>query len=258
MSALAAAAAATLEAAQAAAAAGFAVFLRVGAALAVAPAFGEAGVPLRVRLALAVAFTAIVAPAAPGVAAAMAERPARLLLSEPVAGLALGLALRLMVQALQMAGAMAAQAVSLSQALGTAGPEPQPAIGQLLVAAGLALAVAAGLHVRLAALLVLSYGPLPAGRLAGAAELAAWAQAEAGHAFALAFALAAPFAAAALVYNLALGVINRAMPQLMVAFVGAPALTLGGLALLALAAPGLLGLWLAAFGGRLASPFGLP
>lgn len=252
------AAAAALDAVQAAAAAGLAVFLRVGAAIAVAPAFGETGVPVRVRLGLALAFTAVVAPAVPEVAAAMARAPARLFLSEPLAGLALGLALRLMVQALQMAGSMAAQAVSLSQALGNAGPEPQPAIAQLMLAAGLALAVAAGLHVHLAALLVLSYGPLPAGRLAGAAELAAWGQAQAGHAFALAFTLAAPFAAAALVYNLALGVINRAMPQLMVAFVGAPALTLGGLALLAIAAPGLLDLWLAAFGDRLANPLGLP
>jgi len=241
-----------------AAAAGFAVFLRVGAALAVAPAFGETTLPLRIRLAAAVAFTLVVAPAAPGVAAAAAREPARLLLSEPLAGLALGLALRLAVQALQIAGAMAAQAVSLSQALGASGPEPQPAIAQILLAAGLAAAVAAGLHVRLAELLLLSYGPLPAGRLATGAELGAWGEAQAGHAFALAFSLAAPFAAAALVYNLALGVINRAMPQLMLAFVGAPALTLGGLALLALAAPDLVGLWLADFATRLALPLGLP
>ena len=39
------------------------VFLRVGAALAVMPAFGEQVVPQRVRLVVALAFTAIVGPA---------------------------------------------------------------------------------------------------------------------------------------------------------------------------------------------------
>ena len=45
--------------------------------------------------------------------------------------------------------------------------------------------------------------------------------------FALALSLAAPFVIASLLYNVALGVINKAMPQLMVAFVGAPAITCG-------------------------------
>lgn len=243
--------------AQAAGAAGLAVFLRVGAAMAVLPAFGEAVVPLRVRLALALAFTAVVAPAA-GPAAAAAGPPALLLATETLAGLILGLGLRLMVLALQTAGTMMAQATSLSQFLGNAGPEPQPAIAQLLLVAGLALAVMAGLHVRLAELFILSYGVLPAGRFPLAADVGLWGQAQVGRSFALAFTLAAPFAAAALVYNLALGIINRAMPQLMVAFVGAPALTLGALALLAVVAPAALALWLGAFEGLLADPFGLP
>jgi flagellar biosynthetic protein FliR len=73
-------------------------------------------------------------------------------------------------------------------------------------------------------------------------------------AFALAFSLAAPFVVASFLYNLALGAINRAMPQLMVAFVGAPVITAGGLVLLALALPALLGVWLAAFDEFLARP----
>ena len=57
-----------------------------------------------------------------------------------------------------------------------------------------------------------------------------------GRTFALAFSLAAPFVTAALLYNIALGVINRAMPQLSVTFIGAPALTAGGLLLILVAA----------------------
>ncbi len=65
-------------------------------------------------------------------------------------------------------------------------------------------------------------------------DLARWGLAQVSRSFALAFSLAAPFVIAGLLYNVALGVINRAMPQLMVAMVGAPAITLGGIALFAL------------------------
>jgi flagellar biosynthetic protein FliR len=45
------------------------------------------------------------------------------------------------------------------------------------------------------------------------------------------------------------------MPQLMVSFVGAPAITLGGLALLLLAAPLMLGLWQHGFFAFIHDPF---
>jgi len=57
-------------------------------------------------------------------------------------------------------------------------------------------------------------------------------------------------------YNLALGVINKAMPQLMVAFVGAPVITLGAILLLFLAAPTMLGVWLSSLDHFMANPFG--
>jgi flagellar biosynthetic protein FliR len=62
---------------------------------------------------------------------------------------------------------------------------------------------------------------------------------------------------ASLLYNVALGVINKAMPQLMVAFVGAPAITWGGLVLLLVATPFILQVWLTAFEGALAHPLGV-
>lgn len=241
--------------------AGFVVFLRVGAAMALLPAFGEQVVPMRVRLGLALAFTLVVAPAVAPEAAALAARPngwIRALATEVAAGLALGIALRLFVMALQTAGTIAAQATSLAQFFGGAGVDPQPAISQLLVVGGLALAVMAGLHVRLAELFVLSYTLMPAGVFVPGWALAEWGVAQVARAFSLAFSLAAPFVVAALVYNMALGAINRAMPQLMVAFVGAPALTLGGLVLLLLVVPGALAVWLGALGGFLSDPFSLP
>ena len=231
---------------------GLVVFMRVGAMASLIPAFGEQSVPQRVRLVLAMAFTAVVAPTVQNVPEQAGILP---LLAETLIGLMLGMGLRLFILALQTAGAMAAQATTLSQMFGDAGPEPQPAIGNLLVMAGLAVAVAAGLHVRAAEMLILSYQMLPVGQFPGAEDVAQWGLGQISHAFALAFSLAAPFTIAALLYNVALGVINRAMPALMVSFIGAPALTWGGLVLMVVAVPPMLALWSQALQGFLGAPF---
>lgn len=244
---------------QAAIVTGFTVFLRVGAAMMMIPAFGEAGVPARVRLAAALAFTAVVAPLVdvPPASSLTDVALSLTLVSETVIGLVFGFGLRLFVYALQIAGSMAAQSTSLAQIFG-ASPDvdPQPAIGHLLVVSGLALAAMSGLHVQVATGFVQSYQVLPVGAVIGAAEAMDWGITRVSSAFGMAFSLAAPFIIAALIYNIALGVINRAMPQLMVAFVGAPAITAGGLILLFFSAPWLLSLWLDALQRYLAMPLG--
>lgn len=234
---------------------GFLVFLRVGAMMALLPAFGEQAVPQRIKLVLALAFTAVTAPAlGPDLAGLDVPLP-KLMATETIAGLLLGIGLRLFVHTLQIAGAIAAQATTLSQFFGGAGPEPQPGFTNMLVVAGLAAAVAAGLHIRVAEMLILSYMPLPAGQWPGSADVSTWALAQVARAFSLGFALAAPFTIASVIYNVALGVINRAMPQLMMSMIGAPALTLGGLALLALSAPMALALWIQTVNAYAANPF---
>jgi flagellar biosynthesis protein FliR len=229
------------------------VFMRIGSAMSLIPAFGERSVPQRLRLVLAGAFSLIVFPA---VASDQFPKDFALipLLVEVVIGLLLGISLRLFILALQTAGAIAAQATTLSQMFGDAGPEPQPALANLLVVSALALAVASGLHVRLAEFLILSYQLFPLGELPSAGDVTDWGLGQVSRGFMLAFSLAAPFTIAALLYNVALGVINRAMPALMVSFIGAPALTLGALALMALAVPLGLSLWLQAFEAFIANP----
>ncbi|MBN2759188.1 MAG: flagellar biosynthetic protein FliR [Rhodobacteraceae bacterium] len=235
------------------------VFLRVGAMMALLPAFGEAVIPIRIRLGLALAFTAVITPALSSALPALPDNPVgllRLVATETVAGFALGAGLRLFVMVLQMAGTIAAQATSLSQFFGGAGIDPQPAMSQILVMGGLALAVTLGLHVRLAELMLLSYQLFPAGQFLNPADLADWGVAQVSRAFALAFTLAMPFVILSLVFYVALGAINKAMPQLMVAFVGAPAITFAGLALLLLTAPMILPIWHEAFAGFIANPVG--
>ncbi|WP_420011380.1 flagellar biosynthetic protein FliR [Tateyamaria sp.] len=236
---------------------GFVVFLRVGATVSLLPGFGERTVPMRIKLVIALAFTLIVAPAvssAPPPATAGVN--ATLALTETLSGALIGLGIRLFILALQTAGAIAAQSTSLSQILGGAAIEPLPAMGYVLTVGAIALAVMAGLHIKAAQLLIHSYTILPMGFFAGGSDVADWGAAQVARAFELAFVLAAPFVLMSVLYNLALGVINKAMPQLMVAFVGAPVITLGGLFLLFLAAPTMLAVWLSALDQFMANPFG--
>lgn len=239
---------------------GFVVFVRVAAMLSLVPAFGEQSVPVRLRLALAFAFTLIVLPAVTSLIPAplaFAPQIAGIVVVEAVNGLLFGLMLRFFVLALQIAGSIAAQSTSLSQLFGGAsGAEPQPAIGHILILSALALVAILGLHVRLAAFMIQSYDLVPAGTLPSAQVVADAGLQEVTRCFSLGFTLAAPFVIASLIYNVTLGVINRAMPQLMVAFVGAPAITAGGLILLMLAAPLMLTVWSGGLFAFMDAPFG--
>lgn len=219
------------------------------------PVFGEMMVPLRVKLAAVVAFSLVVHPV---VATSIAFTGLPILmagLGEVITGLAIGITLRIHIMAIQIAATMAAQATSLSQLLGGASVDPQPAIGMVLYFAALALAVELGLHVQFARMFIMSYETVGAGALIGT-SLAKVILRIVANSFEFAFVLAAPFVAVALLYNLTLGVINRAMPQLMVAFVGAPAITYGALVLLVLTAPLMLSLWLRSLETLIANPFG--
>ncbi|WP_299966289.1 flagellar biosynthetic protein FliR [uncultured Roseobacter sp.] len=236
---------------------GFAVFVRVAAITSMLPGFGEQTVSSRVKLGLAFAFTLIVSPAIQSVAIPASFGDLSLfILTEILAGLALGIGIRLFILALQTAGTIAAHATSLSQVFGGAGVDPMPAMGYVLIIGGIALAVMTGLHVKAAELIILSYDVMPMGRITDGSVLSEWGVAQVARAFTLAFTLAAPFVILSVLYNFALGAINKAMPQLMVAFVGAPVITAGGLFVLLVSAPLILSVWVNAMDVFLANPFG--
>ncbi|CUH79700.1 flagellar biosynthetic protein FliR [Tropicibacter naphthalenivorans] len=234
------------------------VFLRAGAVMAALPGLGEQVISTRVRLVLAIMLTLIVAPA---VTPAMDLPEPNFgtfvfaLATETISGLFLGVVLRLFILAIETAGAIAAQSTSLSQLLGNNGTDPMPAIGHILTTAALALLMATGFHVKAAAFLVISYDMLPAMQFPNPSDIAEAGRERVTESFALAFSLAAPFVIMSVIYNLTLGVINKAMPQLMVAFVGAPVITFGAISLLTVAAPLMLSVWLSALEAFLAVPF---
>jgi flagellar biosynthetic protein FliR len=221
------------------------LFARLGAAAMLLPGLGEQDIPPTIRLALALALLAlllpVLAPALPPAPDEAAEA-ARMVAQEVVAGLWLGGLARLIFLALAMAGQAIAALVGL-QGLLVADPDfggQGTALSQGFGLLAAVLVLASGLYALPVQALVGSYEVLPAG---GALPLGAAAEtlAAAGAAsLELALRLAAPFVVAAVVLNLALGLLSRLAPQMQVFFVVVPGQILAGLALLALIAPPLL------------------
>lgn len=225
----------------------FGILTRVGAALFLVPGLGERAISIRVRLGAAIAITLMLLPIVLAVAPAEPSTPTGLvamLAAEAAAGLILGLAFRFLVFALQIAGMVAAQHLSVAQMFGAGiAPEPEPTISTLLAMGGITLALMAGLHVHVVAALSESYRVFPFGAFPDGADSGRWMTGAMTDTFALGVGLAAPFIAIGFAYNLALGALNRAMPQLLVALVGVPFLVWVGMLVLYLVLPSLMETW---------------
>ncbi len=229
-----------------------AIFMRISAIAFFAPGIGERAIPVRVRLTVAIAFTIVLAPmvyddARAAEISTLAD-VVEIYAAEAMVGLLIGFALRILVFVLQIAGAMIAQHLSLSQLFGpNIGFDSESPFTAILVMAGVTLAVSAGIHFHLARALGEAYDVFPFGVFPGASDTAEWTTHRVAAALTKSITLASPFIVLGFVYTMALAAANRAMPQLMAAFIGAPAITLAGFALFAVTAPVILYDWLAGF-----------
>ncbi len=224
-----------------------AIFARISALVMFLPGLGEQAVPVRPRLAVAMAITLILTPLVISSATPPETNSAAVMMmvAEIISGAILGFSIRIAIFTLQTAGSIASQSLSLAQLFGSnIDASLSSPIGTLLMFVGIVLAVMAGLHFETVRVLVLSFEIMPLGVFPGASETGSWAVERVAFSFAASLSLAMPFVVLGFIYNLAIGAANRAMPQLMVAFVGVPAVTLAGMMLLALTAPVLLGVWL--------------
>ncbi|MEL6997558.1 MAG: flagellar biosynthetic protein FliR [Pseudomonadota bacterium] len=223
------------------------IFVRIGAIAFLLPGMGERGISLRVRLGGALALTALLVPL---ITPLLPEAPttvadlARMIVAEAISGLIIGFSFRLLIFALQTAGMVAAQHLSIAQMFGAGvAPEPEPTIATMLAMAGITLALMAGLHVNAVALIAILYDVLPFGRFPDPVSVGGWATARMSETFALGVSLAAPFVAVGFTYNIALGALNRAMPQLLVAVVGIPGLLWIGMIVLHHVIPSIFDAW---------------
>lgn len=236
------------------------VFARIGAIVALLPGLGERGIPMRLRLGATLALTVLVAPLVRPLAGPPPPDPsalAMILAAEAVAGLTIGLGLRLLVHALQIAGMTAAYHLSISHIFATSvSQEAEPTFATFLSLGGIVLAMMAGLHLHVVGSMAGLYEALPFGRFPAGSDLAELSVSRLAQVFAFGISLAFPFIAISFVYNLALGALSRAMPQLLVALIGAPLLIGLGLVTLWLSLPMLYERWGEAVRGILIDPLG--
>lgn len=233
------------------------VFCRMGAAVMLLPGLGEMEIPPTLRLSLGLLVALALLPAlAPGLPPMPAEvGPLALLVAgELLVGLWIGLLARFLALALAQAGQVIALMIGLASPL--QGDQLQGATvtapARLLGLATASLFLATGLYEVPLRALAASYAVLPVG---GGLPAGPAAEALAGAAAALllvAMQLAAPFVAAAILFNAALGLMARLAPQAQVFVVAAPAQILGGFLLLMVLLPSLLAAWWRATGEGLA------
>ncbi len=208
------------------------------------PGIGEQVVPVRVRvtalLTLAVIIVASGNVGLPEVSPVSAF--GTLLISEIAIGFCLGIALRISIWMLSITGTIISQSIGLSQLLGVAMErEAQTLTANMLSMAGAAIFLSADLHINAVVELLNLYGDVPVGAFSELNWGMLLDNIYAGINFAVL--LAWPFVAVNLLYNICLGFINKALPQLMVAFVGAPLLIGGGTIFLAISIAALFVAW---------------
>ncbi len=220
------------------------------------PGPGSSVVPTRVRLLLAVMLVLVILPLTEPVKAVTMADFVVLIAGETLIGFALGFSVRVFVFALNITGTIIAQAMSLSQIFGvTLEGDSSSLVSTILTSAAATLFLTADLDVAMIGLLVqnLETFPLGGAHLLVSGAVAEQATRAAADALAFGITLAIPLMVMNFAYYLVLGFLNRAMPQLMVTFVGIPAITLSGLILFTLAITGLLTFWLSRVSGAMAS-----
>lgn len=220
------------------------VYVRIQACVLILPGLGERVIPARVKVAIALALSPLLAAGLPP--RAMPDQPIGLLgeiAPEMLLGFATGALLRLLALAIDIATTAIAATASLSQMMGIQNEAAPHPVGNMLHLAGIALLMAMGLPVMLVELLADSLSLWPPATLPPVETLTWGIVAVVRDSFLLAMMLAAPFTLGGFLYQALSGVINRVMPALPVVFIGAPASVFLALAGLAILAPMLVGIW---------------
>jgi flagellar biosynthetic protein FliR len=235
---------------------GFLVFARVAAALMLVPGFGETHVPQRVKVIAALLVAVAMAGNVSG-RPEMVPSPGMMvsqIAAEIVVGLLFGTVARSLFLALHVAGTVIAQQTGLALIIpASIEPEGISAIAQILLFGAISLIFALNLDHQLLLAIRDSYALFPIGELPDPGDMALRVTQTVSEAFSLGVRLSLPFLVIGFTLYAGLGVINRAMPQMMVFFVAAPGFTIVGLTLLAVVLPMLLWTWAGAFD---IAPFG--
>lgn len=199
---------------------------RIMGLISVAPLFGNASVPARVKIALGIMLALVIAPAVPSLPAMdpMSLSGLLILTQQFIIGLAMGFAMRIVFAAVEMAGEISGLTMGLGFATFF---DPQSrgrssAISQFLALLTLMVYLATNLHLVLLSTLAESFSTMPISALPMGGQvfhqLVEWG----GKIFSAGVQLSLPIVAALLITNIALGILTRAAPQLNLFGIGFP------------------------------------
>ena len=206
------------------------VLVRIAALAAIAPFFGSAEVPLRVRALLAVAISALVVPleldkatAAPATTVPLSTTAFVIAAgAEALVGLTLGLGVLVLFSAVNVAGQMISQAsgMQMAEVFDTGGETQLPVLSKLLFWVTLAVFVTIGGHRHVLAALLDTFEWMPAGQGMVTASVGSAMTSILSQSFVLGVRAAAPAMMALVLATLILGLAGRTLPQLNVMSLG--------------------------------------
>jgi flagellar biosynthetic protein FliR len=228
------------------------VFARVGTMVMLMPGLGELFVPVRGRLAVALALTAVLLPlhrSAYQLDLRSFGPVVAMLCEELFIGAVLGLTARLTISALQVAGSVVAQQLGLGFVTEVDPTQGQQNIivGNFLTMLAVTLIFATDLHHLVIAALDDSYTLFQPGEFPLLGDVASLTTRTVASAFRIGIQLSAPFLVFGLLFNLGLGVLSRLMPQMQVFFVGLPLSILLGFLILVFVLGTMMATFLGAF-----------
>jgi len=228
------------------------IFMRLGAVLMLMPGFGETYVSPRIRLLLALSISfLLLGPMLPSIPAAPADISGlvRILGYELVVGLFFGSLLRLIMSSLETVGFIVAlqtglsNAVILNPALATQSPLPSA----FMSIVGVTLVFVTGLDHYLLRSMLATYDVFPPGGVLMPSDMAQSFTQAVSKSFLVGIELAAPFIVVGLLMFIALGVMQRLLPQVQLFLVMLPVQIWGGLLLIAITISAIMSLWLRYF-----------
>jgi flagellar biosynthetic protein FliR len=230
------------------------VFARIGAMVMLLPGLGEANIPVRIKLSIALLLTLVILPvhrAAYNIDMQSITALLVLMMHEIVIGIVLGATARVTLSALQVAGSVIAQQLGLGFVTTVDPTQGQQGllIGNFLTILGLTLLFATDTHHLVIAALNDSYSIFSPGEAMLSGDVASLATRAFTAAFKIGIQLSAPFLVFGIVFNIGLGVLARLMPQMQVYFVGVPLSILFGFLILALVLVTMMGTFLEYFIG---------
>ncbi|WP_114239964.1 flagellar biosynthetic protein FliR [Dyella sp. C9] len=207
---------------------------RVSGACLLAPVFGDAVMPKRLRLGVMLVLAVVLAPLAPTQIDLASAEGVATMVSQVLIGAAIGFVLKLAFEAVSLGGQLVGQSMSLgfAETVDPRGGGSSPVISQFYLLMVTLLFLVMDGHLRLIALLADSFGTLPPGASAIDANSLHAVVAFGTQLFGGAVRVALPAMTSLLMVNIGFAAISRAAPSMNLFAVGFPiTVTLGFVAL---------------------------